>query len=514
MGPSFFSRKGYLALQRSTVHPLLALCLPTLFLLSLNAVVRAAMPALSFPPRLFSLVLPLIGIEEVAIANLLFAERAGRGARLRELLSILVVLWLVLALMRSISAGSAALFHPALLYPLVLVLLEWVFVWAIHQRLREREILLSALAGKQGEVLLHELRDASMQAAVAARALAAVKILAALFQTVIFTLLLFCAAQGIRVGVPGLMLCAANALLGLLAMGVLSMFAEHQLLLGEGLVMPGRQERARFLSMLSILLICSPAAFLASRGDAPLPLSAILSLLERLLRLLPSLPLTGLADAASRMVLQQQRYEAMLRSMPQVPLNPLFLLLLEFLRRLIPVLILMAIYFFLVSPLLSEEFLQSLRSRSLVSFLLRKLRILARFCRRLARGARSMIRRARRGRVPEAADRGRLAGFERRRPARRTPLRKRLQLGRVLSAFNSLLRWSESRGVPYRKGDAPREYSQRLLSLVPQLDTELDLVVDVLEESLFSTHLVEAGRVAAYLAAIEGIRQSPVVQSA
>jgi hypothetical protein len=294
------------------------------------------------------------------------------------------------------------------------------------------------------------------------------------------------------------------------------MFAEHQLLLGEGLVMPGRQERARFLSMLTVLLACAPAAFLASRGDAPLPLSAILSLLEKLLRLLPSLPLTGLADAANRMVLQQQRYQGILGAVPAVPLNPLFLLFLEFLRRLIPVIILMTLYFFLVSPLLSEEFLQSIRSRRLGSFLLRKLSGFAHFCRRVLRGARAMIRRARRPRrgVPDAAVRPPDSDFGSRRPAQRPSLRKRLQLGRVLSAFNRLLRWSESRGAPYRKGDAPREYAQRLLPIIPGRANELDLVVDVLEESLFSTHLVDAGRIAAYQAAIEEIRHGTIEQPA
>ena len=516
MAPSSSSPRGYLALQRTTVHPLIAFSLPTMFLLSLDAVIRAVMPTQSFPPRLFSLVLPAVGIEEVAVANLLFAERAGRTARLRELLGILVVTWLALVTTRRISSGVAVLFAPVYLYPLLLVLLEWVLVWTIHLRLREREILLSAVAGKRGEVLLHELRDASMQAAVAARGIATVRVLAGLFQAVVFVALLSCVAQGIRVGAPALVLCGAHAVIGLLALGVLSMFGAHQLLLGEGLVMPGRQERARFLAMATLVVLCAPVALLASRGSAPLPLSAILSLLERLLRLFPALPLNGLAEAARHMVIQQQQYEAMLRGMPPVPLNPLFLLFLEFVRRLIPVLVLMAVYFFLVSPLLSEEFLQSLRTRSLGSFLLRKLRGFLRFCRRLLRGARALIRRAVRGRkgVPEPADRDRLSVFVSRFPVRRVPLQKRLQVGRVLKAFHGLIRWSAGHGVPFRRGDVPREYAQHLCALVPAMVAELDLVVEVLEESLFSTHLVDAGRIRAYLAAIGEIRQYPVARPA
>jgi hypothetical protein len=515
MAPSFSSTRSYLALQKSTVHPLLALSVPSLFLLSLDALVRAAVPTLSFPP-LWSLLLVLVGVEEVALANLLFVERAGRGARLRELLSILVLTWLALAVIRSIRTGSVSVIHPDFIYPLVLVSLQWVLVWSIHVRLREREILLSAIAGKKGVVLLHELRDASMQAAVAARGLSAVKLLASLFQVVIFALLLFCAAQRIRVGAAGLILCAANAVVGLLAAGILSMFGEHQLLLGEGLVAPVRLERSRFLAMLTVLLVCLPAALLASRGDAPFPLSGLISLLDRLLRLLPSIPLSRFADAAGRMVLEQQRYQALMRTLPPVSFNPMFLLLLLFLRRLVPVFILMVVYFFLVSPLLSEDFLQSLRSRSLLSFLLDKLRNLVRFFRRLARVMRGVMRGSRRRRrsVEDIVGGNRGTAFESRFPLRAPSLRKRLQVGRVLKAFQGLLLWSAGRGVSYNRSETPREYSLRLLSVVPMMGAEMDVVIEVLEESLFSTHLVGAEPIKAYMGAIDKVRRSPAPQTA
>ena len=216
------------------------------------------------------------------------------------------------------------------------------------------------------------------------------------------------------------------------------------------------------------------------------------------------------------MVLEQQRYETLMRTLPTVPLNPIFLLLLEFLRRLVPVLIMMAVYFFLVSPLLNEEFLKSLGSRNLVSFLARKLARLLRFCRRLLRAARALVRAARKGRrrVPDIADIGGPAVFESRFPVRKVSLRKRLQMGRVLKAFTRLLRWGQARGVPYRPCETPREYSLRLLSVVPQMTATLDLVIEVLEESLFSTHIVEAQRISAYVGAIEEIRRSPVTRLA
>ena len=102
-----------------------------------------------------------------------------------------------------------------------------------------------------------------------------------------------------------------------------------------------------------------------------------------------------------------------MRTLSTIALNPMFLLVLELLRRLVPVLILMAVYFFVLSPLLNEEFLESLRSRSLPSFLAKKLRSLLRFCRRLLRAAWALIRDARRSRrrVPESTIAGSQGGL-------------------------------------------------------------------------------------------------------
>jgi hypothetical protein len=512
---SSFVAESYLRLHRSAIHPMLAISIPILFLLCLDAIARALLPTLTFPPPLFFLALISVGIEETVMANILFTERAGILARLRELLAVLLLAWVALGVMRAIEVHVVTLVHVDFIYPLALTATQWMCVWALHQCLREREILFSAIAGKQGEEMLHALRDASLQAEIAVRSLRAVKRAANLFQAVIFAQLLLAAALKISLGAQTLFLCALHALFGILVNGAVNMYIGDQLLLGEGIVMPARFEWSRMASIVAVPLACVPFVLLIARNDAPLSLSALLAFLERLFRSFPQIQGWRLADVFHAMLEQQRRYRELAQSLPAAPLSPAFLLFLFFLRRLIPAVLLMIFYFFLVSPLLSEEFLQSVRKRSLIDFLHKKARAAIRFIRRLARRIVSWLRSAdqrgvkgERGAVEENAREG--TGRLR---ARRAPLRKRLQVGRVLKAFLQLLSWGEGRGVRYRMFDTPKEYASRLAIVVPEMSAQLGCVVEVLEEALFSTHLLPGERIAAYFSSIREIRESPRLSS-
>jgi hypothetical protein len=71
--------------------------------------------------------------------------------------------------------------------------------------------------------------------------------------------------------------------------------------------------------------------------------------------------------------------------------------------------------------------------------------------------------------------------------------------------------------VPYRGFDAPREYTFRLAAIFPERSGQLALVTDVLEEALFSTHLLPGERMAAYFSTVREIKQGgeePRVESA
>jgi len=502
--------ESYLRLHRSTVHPLIAISLPSLFLLCLDSIARAIMPTLTFPSPLFFLVLLAVGAEEAVMANVLFTERAGILARLRELLAVMVIVWLALGTLRGLQTHVVTLLRASFIYPLGLTLTQWICVWVLHRSLREREILLSAIAGRKGEEMLHALRDSSLQAEISARSLRAVKLVEALFQAVIFILLLLAAALKVPLQSPTLVFAASHALFGFLVTGTMNMYMQDQLLLGEGIVVPARFEWSRMGAIVAVPLVSIPLVLLLARNDAPLPLSALLGLLEKLFRSFPAIPIWRLLDPVRSILEQQQRYADMTRSISGSSPTPQFLLFLFIMGRLIRIAFILGLYFFLVSPLLSEDFLASIRKRSFVDFVRRKLSDFLRACRRLARRLRAWLSSAGR----EGPKRGREDAQDDARNAARgppphiLPRRKRLQTSRILRAYLQLLEWGESRGVPYRGFDAPREYAFRLATLFPDKSSQLALVTEVLEEALFSTHLLPGERMAIYFSTVREIRQS------
>ncbi len=501
--------ESYLRLHRSTVHPLIAISLPSLFLLCLDSIARALFPALRFPPPLFFLALLAVGAEEAVLANILFTERAGFIARIRELLAVMVVVWLALGAVRGMQTRELTLVHVDFIYPLALTFTQWISVWVLHKFLREREILLTAIAGRKGEEMLHALRDASLQAEISARSLRAVKLVEALFQAVIFILLLLAAALKVPWGLQVPFLAALHGLFGLVVTGTMNMYAQDQLLLGEGVVVPARFEWSRMGTIAAVPLVSIPLVLLLARNDAPLPLSALFSLLERFFHSFPALPIWALMDPV-RIFEQQQRYAAMTRAVSGSSPTPILLLFLFILGRLIRIAIVLGLYFFLISPLLSDDFLASVRTRSFAAFIRRKLKDLLRACRRLIRRLRTWLYSVgREGPGKEGGGTKSESRKERHGPAPHAlPRRKRLQMSSVLRAYLKLLEWGENSGVPYRGFDAPHEYAFRLVSVFPDRSRQLALITEVLEEALFSTHLLSREQMAADFSTIREIRRS------
>ena len=61
--------------------------------------------------------------------------------------------------------------------------------------------------------------------------------------------------------------------------------------------------------------------------------------------------------------------------------------------------------------------------------------------------------------------------------------------------------------MPHRGFDTPREYDFRLVSVFPDTSSQLAFITEVLEEALFSMHLLPGERVRAYFSTVREIRQ-------
>jgi hypothetical protein len=500
----------YLRLYRSAVHPLFSIVLPLLFLLSIDQLLRVLIPEIPwFPLRLAPLLLAA-GIEEAVMGNLLFKERASFMARIRELCLVLAVVFGYLFILLGVQSGRGLHLSPVFIYPLTSVLLQWLLSSGIHSGLREREILLKALAGKRGSGLRHSLRDSSYQAGLTIRVLRNIKTVVIVFQILIVALLSTAAVLKRQPTIIGVLAAALHAVGGLLAIGMLHTFVEEQLLLGSGILVPLRFERRRVLFSLSILAIAVSLVILAARETSLLPLSALIALLRKLASLFRFPENRGLSEALQNVLIERRHYyNAMLQPQQLPGANPLALLLVELLRRLFATLLGTGLFLFLVSPLLSQDFVDRLRELKPFHTLGKKLRAFLDFSVRLWLRLAHLLRLSRSRHFLPVEEDPTAKTVSRRlkyRP-RRLSVRKKVQMGRVGRAFAALLQWGEALGIPYNYFYTPQEYTERLAAIVPAGAGQLGFVVEVFEEVMFSAHLVASGRISQYLRTIRLLRR-------
>jgi hypothetical protein len=508
MSSSITSR--YLRVYRSAVHPLLSILLPFLFLASTDQLLRVIFPLFPFFPAHLEPLLLAAGIEEAAMGNLLFKERASLIARVRELGVLLCLAFAYLLILSGLRSGRLHV-SPLLIYPLTAVMLQWLLSGSFHAALREREILLGALTGRRGSELRHSLRESSYQAGLTVRVLRGIRTAVLVFQSSVVAQLIAVAALGRMPSLAAGLAALLHAAGGLMALGLLHMFEEEQLLLGSGLAVPLRFERRRAFFCLSLLAAAAALAALVARNASVLPLSALVALLRRLASLFRFPAFDGMADALRNTLLERQsHYSAMFRSRPPpAPVSPLAILLVELLRRLVITLLGTALFLFVVSPLLSADFVARLRELKPLGALAKKLEAFFAFLARARLRLLRMLGRSRRPVLPRVEDERRESAASK--PARRfrgrLSIRKRLQMSRVQRAFAALIKRGEELGIPFLLFYTPREYAERLSGRLPAAAGRLAYAVEVFEEAMFSTHVIAPGRISRYYHTVRRLRR-------
>jgi len=503
--------KRHLRMYRSAIHPLFSILLPFLFLLSVDQLLRVLIPGIPWFPRRLAPLLLAAGIEEAVMGNLLFKERASFVARIRELCFVLAIAFGYLFILFWVQSERAFHLSPSLIYPMAAILLQWLFSSGIHSALREREILLSALTGKGGSALRHSIRDSSYQAGLTIRVIGNIKATVIVFQFLVVALLIAAAVLKRQPTITGVLAASLHAAGGLLCIGMLHTFVEEQLLLGSGVLVPLRFERRRIVFSLSILAIAGGLVILAARDASLLPLSALIALLRKLASLFrfPTVG-RGLTEALQKALIDRRHYyDASFQTQPLPGANPLALLLVEALRRLFTTLLGTGLFLFLVSPLLSQDFVDRLRELRPLQALVKKLRSFLSFSVRLWLRLTHWLRLSRSLHILPVAEDPAAKAVSRRLKyrSRRLSVRKKLQMGRVERAFAALLQWGEALGIPYLFFNTPQEYTERLAAVVPAGTGQLSFVVEIFEEVMFSTHLLASGRISQYFRTIRSLRR-------
>jgi len=501
-------------LFRTLLHPAISVAVSTSAVLAALSLM-AQLVGVSGPRGLTVAVVVVAPLVEATVGNLLYAERAGIGNRVRELVIYLLLGYVLFSLVR--SGQLVARFMPSeeQILPLLAAGIAWLHAFGIHNRLRGREGLLRLFHGKHGDPLRHALIDRQHDMALTVRELRQARGAAAggfLF----LSALAIVTATGVFTSSelpglsPGFILLCVNGAACALTIGTLNTYIDEYAANGVGLAVPFRFQRRRLIAGLVVVVVALAGAFALSRRESLLPLESIAAFFRWFGGLFdrdPRVPLPQPAPQSTQAPQQYDLLQQMLGDMePTTP--PLWIrLLAQMLRRLAAAIAAAAVTILIFGPLFSPAFragLKQIRPRrmlkSLVSRFLRQATVLARW---FGARLRQTLRGRRGGAEPAAV--GTPGGAATTKPGWRPSVLKRLQMDRVVAVFASVARWGSGHDLTYRPSEGAREYLDRLAALYPTHHGEAQTCAQVFWEARYSRQMLSMRRMREYVHAARRI---------
>ena len=494
------------ATLRSYIHPALAVCVPLLFLQALDAILRrgivpetAAGPAAGTAagPAGTLVVVLLVGISRTISANVLGRERVtGAVPLLRELVVTLAACLVLLLLLTGLPfRGDISPLQPAVAWPLVLCMAQWLLTWFVQDALRARELFLRLVAGKTGHALASAAHDAGGEAGQAHEGLTKLRRFAIVLQ--LFALLPWIIFQAV-IAISGLPSPAfavtarvmLNVVGGVLFMAVLRGFAEEQICLGAGISREAALATRRFGAPVAGILAIFLAAVVLAGGRSLVPLSV----LGRLFDWLNSLNKGGNPP----IVVQDQPFElpqpdlaagAGGEGLPTIQTSPLLAEILRIAGIVIAVAAAAGFIWFVVRPLFRKGLFASARRFHPLRAAARAVTGLLRFLAGLPAGVARWLRTPGKGfaSIPRAILDGlREAAASNAGAARTREKAARASRSRAVREFRRLSRWGERSGVSLSPAEGPMEYARRLLQRVPAREAAIREAALVFERLVYS----------------------------
>ena len=487
-------------LFRTLLHPAISVTVSTSSVLA-ALLLLAQLAGVSGPRGLTVAAVIVAPLVEAAVGNLLYAERAGIGNRVRELIIYLLLAYAVFSLVR--PGPLADRFAPSAvqIVPLLAAGAAWLYAYGIHNRLRGREGLLRTFHGKHGDLLRHALIERQHDMALTVRELRRARgAVAAGF--LFLSGLAVITATGIFTSsdLPGLswgfILLCVNGAVSALTIGALNTFIDEYAVNGVGLSVPFRFQRRRLVAGGIVVLVALAGAFALSRRESLLPLESIAAFFRWFGGLFDRGRMPPLPQPAPESIQSPSQYELMLRMLGDIEPNipPLWVrLLAELLRRLIVAVGAAVVAVLIFGPIFSPAFragLKQFRPKQALRDLLYRFRrqavVLARWLRtRLLFGRRGGARR-------DSADSAHLAGNRTATTGKgwKPSMVKRRQMDRVAAVFASVVKWGSGHGLVYRPCEGAREFLCRVADLYPEHGGVAQTCARTFWEARYSRHMV------------------------
>jgi hypothetical protein len=481
------------------IHPLISTLLPASFLIPVSGIVSVLTGGRL--PALRTAVVVCLGTGFLAslFENIARVERVRTPGRFRFSIVLIAVCYFGVSIFRPGSLRDRLMPSLENVWFALTAGVQWLLTTSFQETFRAREFLLEETEGKSGTALTLAIRDSATLTGAALTGLAMIRYSAVLFTVMLAALFITVDAFSLELG-TGISFFALLCFLFLPLIAALThqYAAEHDAAC-EGFPID-EQLRSRRLRA-ALLIIAFPLALtpFVCGTSPPLTPRLLLKFLSWLAGLFAfkSVPFDFFPKTDPgqiRLVEELMRMREAEGGSSGLDLSRLF----DILKRILFVAAPIALIGFIAAPLFSHDFRNAIRKRSLLGFLLRKLRELASLFRFMSHKKEARVRV---GYDDMEPIREALAALTK---ARRTG-KKRREVGRMTKSFMELISWGAERSVPYIRSSAPGEYSRSLIPIAPHFEVEFLIAGDFFEEALYSDHLLEPERIATYERAIARI---------
>lgn len=500
-------------LYRSVLHPAASIGFPFLFTATMLSLLSLAVPWVETVPPYFPLPLLAVSISAVVLGNIYLKENIGSSARIREIVLVLLAVYLYTALFSTGPFLSRFTFRAGYLTPLAAAAVQWLMTIEIQTKLRSREEFARAMAGLSGEALQQALREYQPLAASSRDELRGFRRLMLVCEILLCLFVFALWAFGIQPGSGTMVLFGFHTLLFFSLFFITAGFIEEHEYAGDGFSIRLADQRRRF-TLLAVMLGASVLiSALVSSYRSVMPLSVVLTVLDRvmnslltifrILMFLVGLIIQALFPQSEAPAAQPIEDPMPIASEPAV--LPQLLLLLFMVLKLVAIIAAAGLLLYLFfRPFLKREFREYLKRIHPLKALMKAVSGLFRWLFESIRSA---------GRRPPAllaAETGLTdgtsafaAGMD---PAHSAE--KRRETNRIIRGFLRLIRWGRRQGIRYQHGRTPMEYTEAVAERFPHLGADLTSIVTVFEEALFSSHLVGQAAVEAYMETIRRVTKS------
>lgn len=402
-----------------------------------------------------------IGIIEIITGTFLLEERASQAAEIRRhIIALAGIVGISLLLMRTFSpTGKVNL----LIIPIILIYAaQWLATSKIRKLIGSMEILEQYSGDYKGANLAQRMRDTTEEAGQFSRNINQIQAITIVFLVMQFGFVFISQLLSIHLSGITITVLILSVIVHFVLRFSTRQMAENQVLLHEGLRLPQSITQYRTVMVVLVIGIGLISALLISPGWSAFPPGTLIAWLSSLSKdrivTEPDIPLQKPSMAAPNMA-------EMLKDLPEQ--EPF--LRLDVFFRILGIIGFLVIIFLIIKPFFLPAFYRSIKG---FHPLKRIISVLKHFIDRFFDTAREFSR------FIKELFTGSGAGTKDHREAWEIPgffmqeklsRRKRLEWGKVVRAFNSLIiAAAESTGIRYRKHEGPGAFLVRLESLIEE----------------------------------------------